>query len=159
MILVLFGTIVGSLLGFKAQEMVPKTENFHIQNVLSNGQLTIIPKTSARINDFWITYTKNKTVSQFFSDNSILNSQGNETNRQTIAVIYPLINNNVYYYQTDWNLIGLRLQEANNVIIEYPLVNLLNNQNKVWFWISTNQAIGWICTSSRKNDSAGTTRA
>lgn len=142
MILVLLGTIVGSLLGFKAQEMVPKTENFHIQNVLSNGQLTIIPKTSARINDFWITYTKNKTVSQFYSDISILNSQGNETNRQTIAVNYPLIHNNVYYYQTDWNLIGLRLQEADNVIIEYPLVNLLNNQNKVWLtWISTNQAL------------------
>ena len=69
MILVLLGTIIGSLFGFKAQEMVPETENFHIQNILTNGQLTFIPKTSARINDFWITYTKNKTVSQFYSDN------------------------------------------------------------------------------------------
>jgi cytochrome c biogenesis protein len=65
MILVLIGTIIGSLFGFKAQEIVPKTENFHIQNILNNGQLTIIPKTSARINDFWITYTKKKQFHNF----------------------------------------------------------------------------------------------
>ena len=142
MILVLFGTIIGSFFGFKAQEMVPKTENFHIQNVLTNGQLTIIPKTSARINDFWITYTRNKTVSQFYSDISVLNNEGNETDRKTISVNDPLIHNNVYYYQTDWNLIGLRFQTTNNEIIEYPLLNILNDQNKVWLtWISNNKSL------------------
>ena len=142
MILVLFGTIVGSLFGFKAQEIVPKTESFHIQNILNNGQLTIIPKTSARINDFWITYTKNRTVSQFYSDISVLDYQGNETKRKTISVNYPLIHNSVYYYQTDWNLIGLRFQNAQNEIIEYPLTNLLNNQNKVWLtWISNDKSL------------------
>jgi cytochrome c biogenesis protein len=44
MILILFGTIVGSLFGFKAQEIVPKTEQFHIQNILTSGQLTISQK-------------------------------------------------------------------------------------------------------------------
>lgn len=142
MILVLLGTIIGSLFGFKAQEIVPKTENFHIQNILSNGQFSFIPNTSARINDFWITYTKNKTVSQFYSDISILNNQGNEIDRKTIAVNYPLIYKNVYYYQTDWNLIGLRFQNLANEIIEYPLVNILNNQNKVWLtWISKNNSL------------------
>ena len=142
MILVLLGTIIGSLFGFKAQEMVPKTENFHIQNILTNGQLTIIPKTSARINDFWITYSKTKTVSQFYSDISILTNQGKEITRKTISVNYPLINNSVYYYQTDWNLIGLRFQTINNEIIEYPLLNILNNQNKVWLtWISNNNSL------------------
>jgi cytochrome c biogenesis protein len=142
MILVLIGTIIGSLFGFKAQEIVPKTENFHIQNILTSGQLTFIPKYSARINDFWITYTKNKTVSQFYSDISILNKQGNETDRKTISVNYPLIHKGVYYYQTDWNLIGLRFQTTNNEIIEYPLINLLNNQNKFWLtWISNNKSL------------------
>jgi cytochrome c biogenesis protein len=142
MILVLLGTIIGSLFGFKAQEMIPKTENFHIQNVLTNGQLTIIPKTSARINDFWITYTKNKTVSQFYSDISILNNRGNETDRKTISVNYPLVYNNIYYYQTDWNLIGLRFRTMNNEIMEYPLLNILNNQNKVWLtWISNTKSL------------------
>jgi hypothetical protein len=44
MILVLLGTIIGSLFGFKAQEIVPKTESFHIQNILNNGQLTLFQK-------------------------------------------------------------------------------------------------------------------
>lgn len=142
MILVLLGTIVGSLLGFKAQELVPKTESFHIQNILSNGKLTTIPKTSARINDFWITYTKNKTISQFYSDISILDTKGNEIKRKTISVNYPLIDKNVYYYQTDWNLIGLRFQTKQNDIIEYPLFNLNNDSNKVWLsWVATNSSL------------------
>ena len=141
-ILILLGTIIGALFGFKSQEIVPKTETFHIQNILNNGELTIIPKTSARINNFWITYTKNKTISQFYSDISILDNQGNEKNRKTISVNYPFVYNNIYYYQTDWNLIGLRFKTSNNEIIEYPLINILNNQNKVWLtWISTNQQI------------------
>lgn len=142
MILVLLGTIVGSLFGFKAQEIVPKTENFHVQNILNNGPLTIVPKTSARVNDFWITYTKKRTISQFYSDISILDNQGNETDRKTIYVNYPLVYKSVYYYQTDWNLIGLRFQNLTNQIIEYPLINILNNQNKVWLtWISNDQKL------------------
>ena len=142
MILVLLGTIIGSLFGFNAQEIVPKTETFHIQNILNNGQLTVVPKTSARINDFWITYTKNKTISQFYSDISILDNQGNERNRKTISVNYPLISDNVYYYQTDWNLIGLRFQNLKNEIIEYPLINVFSNQSKVWLtWVSSNSSL------------------
>jgi cytochrome c biogenesis protein len=138
MILILLGTIVGGFFGFKAQEIVPKTENFHIQNILSNGPSTIIPKTSARINDFWITYTKKKTISQFYSDISVLDNQGNETTRKTIYVNFPLIYKGIYYYQTDWSLIGLRFQNANHQVIEYPLVNI--NQDKVWLtWISNNK--------------------
>lgn len=142
MILVLAGTIFGSLFGFKAQEIVPKTENFHIQNILTTGQLTSIPKVSARINDFWITYTKNKTVSQFYSDLSILDTQGNETYRKTISVNSPLIYKNIYYYQTDWNLVGLRFQNRNNEILEYPLLNFSSTQEKVWLtWISKDSSI------------------
>ena len=107
--------------------MVPKTESFHIQNILTNGQLTTIPKTAARINDFWITYSKSKTVSQFYSDVSILDNQGNETNRKTISVNYPLISNSVYYYQTDWSLIGLRFKNLENETLEYPLLNFSKN--------------------------------
>ena len=141
-LLVLLGTIIGALFGFKAQEMVPKTENFHIQNIIMTGQLSFIPKTSTRINDFWITYTKNKTVRQFYSDISVLNFEGQETDRKTISVNSPLISKNIYYYQTDWNLIGLRFQPIRNEVIEYPLVNFLNNQSKIWItWISTTSSL------------------
>lgn len=142
MILVLVGTIVGAIFGFKAQEIVPKTENFHIQNILANGQLTVIPKTAARVNDFWILYTKNKTISQFYSDLSILDLNGNEVERKTISVNYPLVYHNIYYYQTDWNLIGLRLKNVSDKVIEYPLINLLNNQTKIWLtWINNDKSL------------------
>ena len=137
-ILILAGTIIGSLFGFKAQEIVPKTENFHIQNILNSGQLTFIPKTSTRVNDFWITYTNKQTISQFYSDISILDFKGNEIKRKTISVNYPLVNDNIYYYQTDWNLTGLRFKNNDNYFSEYPLLNL----GKVWLtWISINNSL------------------
>jgi cytochrome c biogenesis protein len=137
MILILLGTIIGSLFGFKAQEIVPKTENFHIQNILSTGPSTVIPKVAGRVNDFWITYTKTKTISQFYSDISILNQHGKEIKRKTISVNYPLVFNRVYYYQTDWNLLGVRIQNSIKQITEYPLINIFGNQEKIWLtWIT-----------------------
>jgi len=140
MILILLGTIVGSIGGFKSQEIIPKTESFHIQNIFNNGQLTKIPNLSGRVNDFWITYTPQKTVSQFYSDISILDTKGNEIKRQTSSVNSPAIYNGIYFYQTDWNLIGLRIKYENNQIIEYPLINTLDTKNKVWLtWISNSE--------------------
>jgi len=142
MILILLGAVFGSLSGFKAQEIVPKTEIFHIQNILSNGQLTTIPKVSTRINDFWITYTKQRTISQFYSDISILNVDGNEIERKTIFVNSPVKHNGVDYYQTDWNLIGLRVQNPDLAILQYPLISVLNNRSKVWLtWIPSDQEL------------------
>ena len=136
MVLILFGTITGALFGFKAQEIIPKSETFHIQNILSSGQFTTIPNVSIRVNDFWITYTKRKTINQFYSDISILNIDGKEIKRKTSFVNSPLIYKNIYYYQTDWNLVGLRLGILNNQIFEYPLINIATSQNKIWLtWI------------------------
>ena len=143
MILILLGAVFGSLNGFKAQEIIPKTETFHIQNILTNGQLTTIPKVSARVNDFWITYTKQTTVSQFYSDISILNVDGNEIERKTIFVNSPVKHQGVDYYQTDWNLIGLRIKTDKDPIpVQYPLVSILNNKQKVWItWIPSDSSL------------------
>ena len=142
MIIILIGAIFGSISGFKAQEIVPKTETFHIQNVLNNGQFTIIPKVSIRINDFWITYTKQTTITQFYSDISFLNVDGNEIQRKTIFVNSPAKYNGIDYYQTDWNIIGLRVKVKNSSIFQYPFINLPNTQEKIWLtWISTNEQL------------------
>ena len=139
MILILIGTVIGAVNGFKAQEIVPKTETFHIQNILSNGQFTSIPKVSTRINDFWITYTKQTTINQFYSDISILNLEGNEIERKTIFVNSPARYRGINYYQTDWNLIGLRIKDKQSQLLQYPLINLGNSQNKIWItWIPDN---------------------
>lgn len=137
MILILIGTIIGSINGFKAQEIVPKTEVFHIQNILSTGQITQIPKVVGRINDFWITYTKQTTINQFYSDLSILNTDGNEIDRKTIYVNSPAKYRGINFYQTDWNLLGLRIKTSNLNYFQYPLINFGNFQNKIWItWIS-----------------------
>ena len=142
MIIILIGAIFGSISGFKAQEIVPKTETFHIQNVLNNGQFTIIPKVSIRINDFWITYTKQTTITQFYSDISFLNVDGNEIQRKTIFVNSPAKYNGIDYYQTDWNIIGLRVKLKNSSIFQYPFINLPNSQEKIWLtWISNNEQL------------------
>lgn len=139
MILILLGTLIGSLGGFKAQELVSKTETFHVQNIFNNGLLTRVPNFSGRINDFWINYTPQKTVAQFYSDVSILDTNGNEVIRKTAFVNSPIIYQDVYFYQTDWNLIGIRIKYRNNQIIEYPLINNANTPNKFWLtWISNN---------------------
>ena len=139
MILILLGSVLGAIGGFKAQEIVPKTETFHIQNILTNGQFTLIPKTSARVNDFWITYTKQKTVNQFYSQISILNNEGNEIQQETIFVNSPAQYNGITYYQTDWNLIGLRVQDKNQVSVQYPLTSILNDRDKIWLsWVPLN---------------------
>ena len=142
LIIILIGTIIGSISGFKAQEIIPKTETFHVQNVLNNGQLTLIPKVSLRINDFWITYTKQTTITQFYSDLSILNLDGNEIMRKTIFVNSPAKYNGIDYYQTDWNIIGLRIKNKDFSIFQYPFINLPENKEKLWLtWISTNSQL------------------
>ena len=140
MILVLVGTIISSLFGFKAQEIVPKTENFHIQNILSNGGLTIIPQNSARVNDFWITYSEEKTINQFYSNISILDQTGNEVIQKTLYVNLPATYQHINYYQTDWTLLALRLKKNTvNLVTQYPLVNFIDDKNKIWIsWIPTN---------------------
>ena len=139
MILILLGSIVGAIGGFKAQEIVPKTETFHIQNILTNGQLTLIPRTSARINDFWITYNKQKAINQFYSNISILNNKGNEIEQETIYVNSPAKYKDITFYQTDWSLISLRIKDKYSLITQYPLIGILNDSNKIWLsWISHN---------------------
>ena len=52
------------------------------------------------------------------------------------------IRDRINYYQTDWNLIGLRLQNKDNLIQQYPLINFGNAQNKVWItWIPKTAAL------------------
>lgn len=145
MILILLGSIIGSLNGFNAQEIIPKTEMFHIQNILNSGQFTSIPKTSARINDFWITYRPEKTVNQFYSNISILDGIGNEIVQKTLYVNLPTTYNHITFYQTDWTLLAVRLKKnTSNFITQYPLINFIDDKSKIW--------ISWVPVNSQMND-------
>lgn len=135
LILILFGSSVGAFQNFKAQEVLPKGELFQIQNPIRVGYFTLIPTINTRINDFWVEYENNK-IHQFYSNLSLLDIFGNEIKNQTISVNNPLRYNNIDIYQSDWNLLGIRLKKkSENKIYEVPLFPLPKS-TKAWItWV------------------------
>jgi len=133
-ILLLIGSTIGSFRGYNSQEIVPRGEIFHIQNLTNFGNISYISQdVSCRINDFWITYTKDFKTDQFYSDLSILDSNGKELKRKVIYVNEPLAFNNLVLYQTDWDIIGLKLRLNNNQTFQIPLKKITKNGQKFWF--------------------------
>ena len=142
LIVILGGSSVGAFKNFKVQEVLPKGEIFHIQNPIKVGWFTSLPTVTTRINDFWVEYETNR-VHQFYSNLSILDNYGNEVAQQTISVNNPLRYKNVDFYQSDWNLLGIRVKDKNkDKIYEFPLFPL-KKVSKSW--------ITWI-TSSNGNE-------
>ncbi len=133
-IILLLGSSIGSLGGYTAQELVPRGEIFHIQNLTSFGDISSVPKAiSCRINDFWITYTKESKIDQFYSDLSIIDQQGVELKRKTVYVNEPLNYNDMVFYQTDWDIVGLKLRINEDEIFQIPLKKINKGGQKFWF--------------------------
>jgi cytochrome c biogenesis protein len=151
LILILFGSFFGALKNVKAQEFLPKGEIFRIQNLVKIGSLRTLPTLTIRVNDFWIDYEKNK-IHQFYSNLSILDNFGNELKNETISVNNPLRFKSFDVYQSDWNLIGLRIKKINSTnIYEYPLFNIDNN-SKTWItWIKNDKNIYTIIFDKLQN--------
>jgi cytochrome c biogenesis protein len=136
LIIILVGSFVGALKNFKAQEVLPKGELFHVQNSIRIGWFTPLPTVTTRVNDFWVEY-ENHRIHQFYSNLSILDNYGNEIKNQTISVNNPLRYKNIDFYQSDWNLLGIRVKEKENdqKIYEFP-VFALQKGSKSWItWI------------------------
>jgi cytochrome c biogenesis protein len=142
LIVILSGSALGAFQNFKAQEILPKGELFHIQNTIGIGWITSVPPITTRVNDFWVEYENNR-IHQFYSNLSILDAYGREVTTQTISVNNPLRYQNVDFYQSDWNLLGIRVQNTlTHQISEYPVFGL-KQSGKSWLtWInSTNQLL------------------
>jgi cytochrome c biogenesis protein len=139
MVLILLGTILASTSGFIAQEFIPKTEIFYLQNILNNNVNSYVPHVSGRVNDFWITYTEDQNIKQYYTDLSILDQTGKELKRETIYVNHPLRYKGLTFYQTDWEIIGLRFQAFNSEIYQIPIFKPTKN---IWLsWLPTNSPI------------------
>ena len=135
LIIILVGSSWGAFNNFKAQEILPKGEIFHIQNPIKIGGFTNIPSINTRVNDFWVEYNSNR-IQQFYSDLSILNSTGNEIVHQTISVNNPLRYKNIDFYQSDWNLLGIRIKDiTTDIIYELPLFTLKNSTKSWVTWV------------------------
>jgi cytochrome c biogenesis protein len=151
MVVILCGTLLASFAGFVAQEFVPETEVFHVQNLVSTNVNTFVPQVAGRVNDFWILYKEDQSISQFYTDLSILDNRGNELKRETIYVNHPLKYGGLTFYQTDWDVLGIRLKLND---IESYQIPILKPTKKVWFaWLPTSlkpnvEGIGYTLVNS-----------
>jgi cytochrome c biogenesis protein len=85
MLIILLGAIWGAFTGFLAQEMVASGETFQIKNIFEAGIFAspqIPTDWSVKVNRFWIDYTPNGAIDQFYSDLSIVDNQGEELKRK-----------------------------------------------------------------------------
>ncbi|MBV8885510.1 MAG: cytochrome c biogenesis protein [Chroococcidiopsidaceae cyanobacterium CP_BM_RX_35] len=141
-VIILLGGIWGAMTGFVGQEMVPSGETFQVRNIIKAGPgaASQIPKDwSLRVNRFWIDYTPTGGIDQFYSDMSVLDSQGAEVKRKTIYVNEPLRYRGVTFYQTDWAIAAIRLQLNNSPVLQLPMAPLnTNGKGRLWgTWIPT----------------------
>jgi cytochrome c biogenesis protein len=136
MLLILAGSLYGAMTGFFAQEMVPSGETFQVRNVFDAGPWAAaqIPKDwSVKVNRFWIDYTPDGTIDQFYSDLSVLDQTGEEIDRQTIHVNKPLRHNGVTLYQADWGIAGVQFRLNNSPVLQLPMA-LLDTGGNGRFW-------------------------
>ena len=70
---------------------------------------------------------------QFYSDLSILGSDGKELKRKVVFVNEPLIYKDLVLYQTDWDIVGLKLKLAGNKSFQLPLKRITKGGNRFWF--------------------------
>ena len=142
MLIVLLGGLWGIFTGFFAQEMVASGNTFKIQNFIELGPLSAshIPDDwSVKVNRFWIDYTQNGDIDQFYSDLSVVSDRGEELKRETIHVNKPLRYHGVTLYQTNWSIAAAQVQLNNSPIFQLPVAKLDTlGAGNIWgTWIPT----------------------
>jgi cytochrome c biogenesis protein len=136
-ICILIGSILGSLTGFMLQELIPKGEIFHLQNVISSGPLSYIRQDfEGYIQDFNIAYNDQGMVDQFYSEVNILDNDLGIKKQKTIFVNEPLRYSGITFYQTDWSIATLKFTLNKQKSIELPLREIFGESGSR-FWIGS----------------------
>lgn len=142
MIIILLGAIWGAMTGFVAQEMISSGDSFQVKNIIEAGpwaERKDLKDWSVRVNRFWIDYTPDGRIDQFYSDLSVLDKQGKEVKHKKIYVNEPLRYRGVTFYQTDWGISAIRFQLNNSPVLQLPMALLnTNGSGRLWgTWIPT----------------------
>jgi cytochrome c biogenesis protein len=142
MLIILAGSIIGSLTGFLAQEMVISGDTFEVKNIIDAGPFAAsqVPHDwSVKVNRFWIDYTPEAAIDQFYSDLSVLDASGKEVDRQTIYVNKPLRHKGITMYQTDWSIGAVQVRVNKSPVFQLPMAPLDNQgKGRIWgTWIPT----------------------
>jgi len=141
MLIILAGAIYGAMTGFFAQEVVPSGQIFQIRNIFDAGPWAEaqIPKDWAvRVNDFWIDYTPEGAIDQFYSDLSVIDEAGQELKHKTIHVNEPMRYQGVTLYQADWGIAGVKVKLNNSPVLDIPMGQLNEGKSRIWgTWLPT----------------------
>ena len=118
LILILLASFISAIGGLLAQEFVPKGEIAYLQNFPSDHLIDNLPIYPIRVNDFWVSHI-NGLIHQFYTNISGLNDYGKESTAFTISVNHPFYQQKVIWYQTDWDIIGLKCK-LNDLVYQIP---------------------------------------
>ena len=135
-ILILFGSVIGSASGFMTQELVPTNTLFHLRNIINSGPFSKVPQNiEGYVKDFKIAYSEEGIIDQFYSDLSILDTNMTRLSDKIIYVNEPLRYEGIVFYQTDWGIANLTFVIDNTKVFDIPLT-LVDNASSNRFWIS-----------------------
>lgn len=105
------GFILRMTSGLVVQEIVPSGEIFHLQNMVVSGYLSSLPSgTVGKVNDFFISFNKNTSIKQFFSNVSFIDNNKDVIVAKYIWVNSPMKFRGLTIYQTDWQINALRIE-------------------------------------------------
>nr|YP_010478675.1 Cytochrome c biogenesis protein [Eustigmatophyceae sp. WTwin 8/9 T-6m6.8]UVI60980.1 Cytochrome c biogenesis protein [Eustigmatophyceae sp. WTwin 8/9 T-6m6.8] len=136
LILILVASLLSALGGILAQEFIPKCEIAYLQNLPSDHIIENLPTYPIRVNDFWVSHI-NGLIHQFYTNISSLDKTGNESEVFTLSVNHPFIKNNIIWYQTDWDIIGLKCN-VNNLLYQLPVTSISTSARRLWLtWLPT----------------------
>ena len=152
LILILIGSLLSACSGFVVQEFIPKGEITYLQNFSFIPFFTNFSVLPIRVNDFWISYEKQNVIHQFYTNLSLLNFSGNELEQFTLSVNHPFFKKDILWYQTDWDIVGLKFQ-VNNLFYQIPTTRLSISGHDFWVgWLQNNSQGELICFDNLRGD-------
>nr|YP_009294156.1 c-type cytochrome biogenensis protein [Hildenbrandia rubra]AOM67398.1 c-type cytochrome biogenensis protein [Hildenbrandia rubra] len=135
-VLLLTGSLLGFFGGVLIQETIPIGETVHPQNIITAGKISYLKqKFSIYIDKFSIQYNLDGSIRQFISNIFVLNPNGKQVSTKILAVNNPMYFQDITIYQTDWDIVAIRLRLENNTIVQVPCQLLDKKNNKIWICV------------------------
>lgn len=150
-ILILLGSVYGFSSSFVLQEIVPVGEIFHFKNIVYSGFYSNLrSELFSHVDNFYIEYGKDNLINQFFSNISVYIKNRKLISHQWLSVNKPLYLNKVTFYQTDWEMTGLRLRFGKNYFVQKKLIKKVQNNNVIWvanFYVDSQKEVLFLITN------------
>ncbi|VFQ72149.1 unnamed protein product [Cuscuta campestris] len=137
LLLVMSGGTISATASFKGSVNVPQGLNFVIGDVLKPMGFLSTPlkafNTEIHVNSFDMDYYASGEVSQYHSDVSLYDLNGEEVMRKIISVNHPLRYDGVTIYQTDWSISALQIMKDGEGPFNLAMAPLKINGDKKLF--------------------------